>query len=64
MAQPTPHDTPAGKVLAEHQALHALLGEIERASADTRAAADEVDVRHEGFETLLDLERVDVFATP
>lgn len=45
MAQPTPHDTPAGKVLAEHQALHTLLGEIERASADTRAAADEVKPR-------------------
>jgi hypothetical protein len=45
MAQPTSHDTPAGKVLAEHKALHALLGEIERASADTRAAADEVKPR-------------------
>jgi len=44
MAQPTPHDTPASKVLAEHEALHALLGEIERASADTRAA-DEVKPR-------------------
>jgi hemerythrin len=45
MAQPTSHDTPASKVLAEHQALHALLGEIERASADTRAADDEVKPR-------------------
>ncbi len=45
MTQSTSQDTPAGKVLAEHQALQSLLGEIERASADTSAAADEVKPR-------------------
>jgi iron-sulfur cluster repair protein YtfE (RIC family) len=33
----TAHDTPAGKTLAEHRALHALLGEVERAAADPEA---------------------------
>jgi hypothetical protein len=33
MPQPSSHDTPAGKTLAEHRALHALLDEIEKASA-------------------------------
>ena len=32
MPQPSAHDTPAGKTLAEHRALHALLEEIEEAS--------------------------------
>ena len=46
MAQSNPPlETPASKVLAEHQALRALLDEIERASADTRSAADEVKPR-------------------
>lgn len=36
------HDTPAGKALAEHRALHALLGEVERAATEPAAAsADE-----------------------
>ena len=37
MPQPSAHDTPAGKTLAEHRALHALLEEIE-ASASAGAA--------------------------
>jgi len=37
----TAHETPAGKTLAEHRALHALLGEVERAAA----AADEALAR-------------------
>ena len=45
MTQSPSPDTPAAKTPAEHQALHALLEEIERASADTRAAADEVKPR-------------------
>jgi iron-sulfur cluster repair protein YtfE (RIC family) len=45
MTQPHPHETPAGKTLAEHRALHVLLDEIERAAADTAAAADEVKPR-------------------
>jgi iron-sulfur cluster repair protein YtfE (RIC family) len=45
MTQPHPHETPAAKTLAEHHALHALLEEIERATADTAAAADEVKPR-------------------
>jgi iron-sulfur cluster repair protein YtfE (RIC family) len=39
MTQSPSQDTPAGKTLAEHNALHALLEEIERASADPAAAA-------------------------
>jgi len=35
----TAHDTPAGKTLAEHRALHALLGEVERATAGPAGAA-------------------------
>jgi len=45
MTEPVSHDTPASKTLAEHRALHALLEEIERASTDTAAAADEVRPR-------------------
>jgi iron-sulfur cluster repair protein YtfE (RIC family) len=45
MTQSVSHGTPAGKTLAEHRALRALLDEIERASADTAAAADEVKPR-------------------
>ncbi len=45
MTEPLSHETPAGKTLAEHRALHALLEEIERASADTAAAAGEVKPR-------------------
>ena len=45
MTQPVPDETPARKTLAEHQALRALLDEIEKASADTRTAADEVKPR-------------------
>jgi iron-sulfur cluster repair protein YtfE (RIC family) len=45
MTQPVSHETPAGKTLAEHRALRALLDEIKRASADTPAAADEVKPR-------------------
>lgn len=45
MTQSVSHGTPAGKTLAEHRALRALLDEIERASADTTAAADEVKPR-------------------
>jgi hypothetical protein len=38
----TSRETPADKTLAEHRALHALLGEIEKAAADeSLAAADE-----------------------
>ena len=39
MTQSTSHDTPAGKTLAEHRALHALLGEVEKATSDPAAAA-------------------------
>jgi iron-sulfur cluster repair protein YtfE (RIC family) len=45
MTEPVSHGTPAGKTLAEHRALRVLLDEIERASADTAAAADEVKPR-------------------
>jgi hypothetical protein len=40
MPQPSSHETPADKTLAEHRALHALLGEIE-ASADAGGDAPE-----------------------
>jgi iron-sulfur cluster repair protein YtfE (RIC family) len=33
MTQSPSHDTPAGKTLAEHRALHALLDQIQKASA-------------------------------
>jgi hypothetical protein len=39
MTQSTSHDTPAEKTLAEHRALHALLGEVEKATSDPAAAA-------------------------
>ncbi len=39
MTDPTSHDTPAGKTMAEHRALHALLGEVEKASANAASAA-------------------------
>ena len=39
MTDPTSHDTPAGKTMAEHRALHALLGEVEKASADPGSVA-------------------------
>jgi iron-sulfur cluster repair protein YtfE (RIC family) len=39
MNQSTSHDTPAGKTLAEHRALHVLLGEVEKATSDPAAAA-------------------------
>ena len=42
MTHSTSHDTPAGKTLAEHRALHALLGEVEKASTDPGAVADPV----------------------
>ncbi len=35
----TSHDTPAGKTLAEHRALHVLLGEVEKASSNPESAA-------------------------
>jgi iron-sulfur cluster repair protein YtfE (RIC family) len=53
MTHASSHDTPAGKTMAEHRALHALLGEVEKASADaTSAATDEgltkrLDTLHE-----------------
>lgn len=39
MTDSTSPNTPAGKTMAEHRALHALLGEVEKASADPAAAA-------------------------
>ncbi|MGD8896273.1 MAG: hemerythrin domain-containing protein [Acidobacteriota bacterium] len=45
MAQSPSPDSPAAKTLAEHRALHALLEEIERASDDTRTAANEIKPR-------------------
>jgi hypothetical protein len=45
MAQSSSPETPAEKTLAEHRALHALLEEIERASTETSAVADEVKPR-------------------
>ena len=50
MPQPSAYDTPAGKTLAEHRALHALLDEIEKASAGADAAetlASRLDILRE-----------------
>ncbi len=60
MTQSSAHDTPAGKTLAEHRALHALLDEIELASADASAAVEtlpaRLDTLHERLAAHFDFE--------
>ena len=46
MPESTSHATPAEKTLAEHRALHALLGEIEEASAGAGETAAETLASH------------------
>lgn len=46
MPQTASHDTPAGKTLAEHRALHALLGEIEKEAGEAAGVAAETLVSH------------------
>jgi iron-sulfur cluster repair protein YtfE (RIC family) len=46
MPRTATRDTPAGKALAEHRALHTLLGEIERETGEDAGAAEDALVSH------------------
>ena len=46
MPQTTSHDTPAGRTLAEHRVLHALLAEIEEETGREGGAAAETLAEH------------------